>query len=456
MATDKIVTPVLKLAIPIMFIQVCQASLGLADTFVAGRYNVIDLAGIGLGSSLWTPVLTLITGVLYALVPKISASASTGRYTQMQQLFQHGKKITVILSTVGFILIQLLAFLCPLLIDDQQVATVTRQYLHYIAFGMPGLIYMVLNRFFCEGNSCLKPVFLTTVVLSGINLLLNYGLVNGWGILPRLGGAGCGLATAISVTTGAVMIHVLARRHIPFAFPVTPVTTNTHETKALFFEGLPVGISIVVEVLALTLLAFFASSMGTAVIAAHQIAINIALVVFMIPLALSSAATIRVAHFSGHQQQDNTAKTSSAVFFLTMAYGILMAVMINWFISPIVTGFSHDPEVQRLLKTLLGYIALFQFADAIMIVASGILRGMQEFIKPLIATFAAYWIFILPLSYVVGVQGWWWHAPGIQVIWSLLIAGLTGAAIILVVQVRQKLRDPRTSSPQSEELLKTE
>ncbi|SHO57444.1 MATE family efflux transporter [Vibrio quintilis] len=440
MDTGKIALPILKLAIPIMFIQVCQASLGLADTFVAGRYHVTDLAGTGLGSSLWTPVLTLITGVLYALVPKISASASTGRYAQMQQLFQHGKRITFILSAAGFVLIQLLAFICPLFIGDQQVATVTQQYLHYIGFGMPGLIYLVLNRFFCEGNSCLKPVIITTVVLFGVNLLLNFSLVNGWGCLPELGGAGCGLATAISVTLGAVMIHYLARHQIPSAFPATAITINTKETKAIFLEGLPVGISIVVEVLALTLLAFFASSLGTTVIAAHQIAINIALVVFMIPLALSSAATIRIAHFSGHQQQENAIRTSSAALSLTVVYGAGMAVLINWYITPLLTGFSHHQEVQLLLKALLSYIALFQFADAIMIVASGILRGMQEFVKPLVATFLAYWVFILPLSYIVGVRGWWWSEPGIQVIWSLLIAGLSGAAVVLVIQVRRKLK----------------
>ncbi len=426
--------PIIKIAIPIIFIQVCQASLGLIDTLVAGQYHFQHLAGVGLGSNLWTPVVTLGTGVLYALVPRVSTAVSQHNYQEMHTLYQHGKNNALILMITGFILIQLLAIWCHLFIADPEVAAVTKQYLHYVAFAVPGLIYIVLTRFFCEGNSTLMPVVITTIIISAINIALNFTLVNGWGGLPELGGAGCGLATAISVSLGAVIIHFLARRELSLVFPAQSIKVNKAETKQMFVEGLPIGIAIVVEILALTVLAFFASSLGTKVIAAHQISINIAIVVFMIPLALGSATTIRIAHFVGKKQPRKVLETGNAALLLTIIYGLIMSGSLYWLVRPLLSIFSHDTEVQALLSTLLIYVIIFQFIDAIIIVSSSILRGVQEFVKPLLAIFTTYWLFVIPISYMVAVNGWGLKASNITTIWSILIIGLTFLALYLIIQ----------------------
>ncbi len=443
MASTSIYQPLIKIAIPIIFIQVCQASLGLFDTLIAGRYHFQHLAGVGLGSNLWTPVITLATGVLYALVPKISSSASQRDYFQMKALYQHGKNNAIKLMIFGFITIHLLALSCHWFIEDPEVAKVTRGYLHFVAFAMPGLLYMVLTRFFCEGNSQFTPVVLTTVVITLLNLGLNMVLVNGLIGFPELGGAGCGLATAISVTVGAVMIHFLARRQLRFAFPEHAFAVDQQQTKAMFKEGLPIGIAIVVEILALCLLAFFASSLGTKVIAAHQVAINIAIVIFMIPLALGSAATIRIAHFRAQQNWQDLAKTRNASLLFSLIYGALMAFAILYLLEPFAALFSHDQQVVVLITALFGYIAAFQFVDAVLIVASSILRGVEEFVKPLAAIFFCYWLFVLPMSYVVGVKGWWFGESGITTIWSILIVGLAAAAGVLTVQAHRSTRQTK-------------
>lgn len=449
MASPQIYSPLIKIALPIIFIQVCQASLGLFDTLIAGRYHFQHLAAVGLGSNLWTPVITLATGVLYALIPKISSCASQRDFAQMQTLYQHGKHNAIKLMAFGFITIHLLAFFCPYFIADPEVAMITRRYLHFVAFAVPGLMYMVLNRFFCEGNSRFAPVVITTVIISVLNVSLNVVLVNGLYGLPKFGGAGCGLATAISVTLGAGVIHYLSRRQLRFAFPASGLQVDKRETKTMFKEGLPIGIAIVVEIIALSLLAFFASNLGTKVIAAHQVAINIAIVVFMIPLALGAAATIRIAHFRAKKQNHNVVRTRNASLLLTLVYGALMAGAILMLLPPFTTLFSHDVQVVTMISTLLVYIAVFQFVDALLIVASSILRGVEEFIKPLLAIFCAYWLFILPFSYVIGVKGWWVNSPGIETIWALLIVGISVAASLLILQARQHTHAlPDINSPQ--------
>ncbi|MFI7982647.1 MATE family efflux transporter, partial [Acinetobacter baumannii] len=163
--------PILKLALPLILIQICQASLGVINTIVAGRYHYIDLAGIGLGSNMWTPVFILFTGVLYVLVPKISAVQQAHK-AEIATLIQQGKKMAFLLSIFGFILIQLLALLCPWLIENPQVASIAKQYLHFVAFGVPGLVYMTLFRFISEGHSLLKPIILTYLILLFCDALL--------------------------------------------------------------------------------------------------------------------------------------------------------------------------------------------------------------------------------------------------------------------------------------------
>ncbi|MFH4666798.1 MATE family efflux transporter [Vibrio cidicii] len=434
MSMNSIYLPLIRIALPIIFIQICQASLGLIDTLIAGRFDYRHLAGVGLGSNLWTPVVMLGTGVLYALLPKVSAAASRADHSAMHELYLHGRVNTLKLIVFEFGVIQLLAFLTPWLIQDAVVAEVTKQYLHYVAFAVPGFMYMVLTRFFCEGNNRFTPVILTTVILALVNLGLNISLVNGLFGLPQLGGAGCGLATAISTTLGAMIIHVLARKQLGFAFPVQLSIPDKQQSKRFFYEGLPIGIAIVIEIIALSLLAFFASSLGTKVVAAHQVAINIAIVIFMIPLALGNAATIRVAHFHARSEQHNVERTCNAAFFITLIYVILMSGLVLSALQPFANAFSHDPEVVLLISGLLVYIAAFQFADAFMIVASGLLRGAEEFIKPMLAIVLCYWMFVLPLSYAIGVKGWWFGWAGIETIWSILIIGLFAAALLLVTQ----------------------
>lgn len=286
-----ILFPILKLALPLILIQICQASLGVINTMVAGRYYYIDLAGIGLGSNMWTPVFILFTGILYVLVPKISAMQQHSSQ-EIGVLIQQGKRVAFLLSIFGFILIQLLAFLCPWLIGDQQVAQIAKQYLHFVAFGVPGLVYMTLFRFVSEGHSLLKPIILTYAILLVCDASLCLVLVNGIGFIPEMGGAGTGLATAMSAYIACFCMYQFVSKAIP-ELKIKRIQVGFKESLGLLKQGLPIGITLILQILALATLAFFASQLGAKAIAAHQIVINIAMLIIMIPIAISSATTNR-------------------------------------------------------------------------------------------------------------------------------------------------------------------
>lgn len=430
--------PILKLALPLILIQLCQASLGLVNTLVAGKYNYHDLAGIGLGSSIWTPIFILFTGILYVLVPKVSMLKHQQDGQQIATLFQQGKNIALTLAISGFVLIQLLAFLCPLMIADVKVAVITKNYLHFVAFAMPGLVYMTLYRFMSEGNSQLKPIMLTFMILLICDASLCFSLVNGTGFLPQLGGAGTGLATALSAYIACFVMHYFVREAMPEIQQQESQVTYS-ESLQLLKQGLPIGVTLVLQILALSTLAFFASELGTRVIAAHQIVINITMVIIMIPVAISSATTIRVASFSATNNQQGKVLTSVTVIMMSLIYGGLMALILTVFAHQITGLFSQDVTVLGIATGLMHYVAIFLIFDAMQTVASGVLRGLQQFMQPLVVILFCYWIIIIPLSYVMGVKGWLQLSANVDVIWKVLAAGICLAALFMIIQSYRRI-----------------
>lgn len=430
--------PILKLALPLILIQLCQASLGLINTLVAGKYNYQDLAGIGLGGSIWTPIFILFTGILYVLVPKVSMLKHQQDGKQISTLFQQGKNIALTLAISGFVLIQLLAFLCPLMIADVKVAVITKNYLHFVAFAMPGLVYMTLYRFMSEGGSQLKPIMLTFMILLICDASLCFTLVNGIGFLPQLGGAGTGLATALSAYIACFVMRYFVREAVPEIQQQESQVTYS-ESLQLLKQGLPIGVTLVLQILALSTLAFFASELGTRVIAAHQIVINIAMVIIMIPVAISSATTIRVASFSATNNQQGKMLTSVTVVMMTLIYGGLMALILTVFAYQITGLFSQDVTVLEIATGLMHYVAIFLIFDAMQTVASGVLRGLQQFMQPLVVILFCYWIIIIPLSYVMGVKGWLQLSANVDVIWKVLAAGICLAALFMIIQSYRRI-----------------
>lgn len=431
--------PILKLALPLILIQLCQASLGLINTLVAGKYNYQDLAGIGLGSSIWTPIFILFTGILYVLVPKVSMLKHQQDGKQISTLFQQGKNIALTLAISGFVLIQLLAFLCPLMIADVKVAVITKNYLHFVAFSMPGLVYMTLYRFMSEGGSQLKPIMLTFMILLICDASLCFTLVNGIGFLPQLGGAGTGLATALSAYIACFVMRYFVREAVPETRQQKESQVTYSESLQLLKQGLPIGVTLVLQILALSTLAFFASELGTRVIAAHQIVINIAMVIIMIPVAISSATTIRVASFSATNNQQGKVLTSVTVAIMTLIYGGLMALILTVFAYQITGLFSQDVTVLEIATGLMHYVAIFLIFDAMQTVASGVLRGLQQFMQPLVVILFCYWIIIIPLSYVMGVKGWLQLSANVDVIWKVLAAGICLAALFMIIQSYRRI-----------------
>ncbi|MCW8907578.1 MAG: MATE family efflux transporter [Sedimenticola sp.] len=422
--------PTLWLAGPLVVAQLLQVGMGFIDTVMAGRISPSVLAAVGLGSSVWGLVLLACIGATLAISPLVAQLNGAGEQRAIGGEFQQGLWVAILIGLLAVPLTYGLAALLPLLGVDPEIAPLAGDYLRVSAWGMPGLCLYLAPRYLNEGLSNTTPVMLIQCLLLPLNILGNYLFMFGGFGFPAMGAAGAALSTAISLWLGAGMIFLYiarSRRFRPFGLFYRFSGPRPREVLRILCLGLPIAVSIIMEVGMFTAVAVLMGSLGKVEMAAHQIALNYASMMFMLPLSIAQAITIRVGHAAG--AGDYPLVVVRGRVGIAMAGGImaLSAALLLLFPQVIVALYTDDASVARMAMTLLFAAALFQFSDGLQIAASGALRGLKDTTVPMFITMFSYWGIGFPAAWVIGIQ--WGVGP--QGLWGGLAAGLTCAAILL-------------------------
>jgi len=205
--------------------------------------------------------------------------------------------------------------------------------------------------------------------------------------------------------------------------------------------GLPIGGAIFIEVSLFCVIALFIASISTDVVAGHQIALNVASLVFMIPLSLALALTVRVGFNLGRGHLPGVLHARQSGMALIVVVALMNSTLMVLFREPIARLYTDDMDVIALATSLLIFAAVFQLSDGLQVGANGVLRGLQDTTVPMLLTVVAYWLLGLPIGYALGMTNWLMPVPlGAQGFWVGLVAGLTAAAILLNLRVRLRLR----------------
>jgi MATE family multidrug resistance protein len=261
----------------------------------------------------------------------------------------------------------------------------------------------------------------------------------GLGPVPELGATGLGLATTL-ILWGQVLGFAIflrrSRRFAPYGLFEHFEKPDWPRIRGLLALGLPMGVSIFMEGSLFVATALLIGRIGAVDVAAHQIAINIASVCFMLPLGIAMATTVRVGHAAGAQAHDAVRRAAYAGYGLGLFTQALAAGVLTFGGATIAALYTDDAAVRALAVTLMLYAAVFQLPDGIQVLSNGVLRGLKDTRVPMLVTLVAYWLVGLPLGVYFGfVQ----HrgAPGL---WIGLILGLSVAAIGLGLRVRSRVR----------------
>jgi MATE family multidrug resistance protein len=262
------------------------------------------------------------------------------------------------------------------------------------------------------------------------NVFLNYVLMFGHFGAPALGAVGCGLASAITMWIIALMLAIymlVNKRYRPLQIFTRVAPLRPAVLKEIIVLGVPIAITITAEAGLFNAVSILMGTRGAAVAAAHQVAINFAATMFMIPLALSSAITIRVGHALGAGNAQAARYSGALGIVLCAAFMTCSATFLLIFRDAVVSVYTDDVSVTSIAIGLLLMAAVFQVADGMQIGAAGALRGFKDTRMPMAINIVAYWVFAFPLAYLAAVT---YRLPP-SYVWGGFVIGLTIAAVLL-------------------------
>ncbi|MFW5825314.1 MAG: MATE family efflux transporter [Marinobacter sp.] len=419
---------------PILIAQIAQMANGVIDTIMAGHASAEDLAAVGIGSSIWMPLFLFFMGLLGALQPIISGYNGARAVHRIMPATWQGLYIGAISSVVMIALVTSVGPVFSLLNLDPQTSHIAGGYLDAFAWGVPFMLLMVALRGLTDGLGHTRVIMAFSVLGTLINLPLNWALIYGKFGLPAMGGIGCGWATAISNAIAAIaMVLYLNRSPVYKHFHLIAdwVKPDLANIRYIARIGLPIGFTIFVEASMFAVIALFLAPLGPVVVAGHQIALNVTSLLFMLPLSIGMALTLRVAFLVGAGTRGTAHLLSRSSLVLAGVTALVFATSLFLFASPISRLYTSDPEVQAVTTLLLKYAAVFQIADVIQVSCISALRGYKDTRIPMFIMLFSFWGVGMPLGYCLTFTDLIVTAMGAPGFWVGITAGLATAAVLL-------------------------
>jgi MATE family multidrug resistance protein len=424
--------PLLKLAGPVILAEIGWMVMGIVDTMMVGPLGPAAIGATGLGSGVFTAIAIFGMGLMLGLDAFVSQSHGAGEEDECRRWLHSGVWLAVLASP----LVMGIAWLVYVSLDawglHPDIQALAGPYLRAISFGaLPLLCYAAFRRYL-QGMHIVRPVMFALVSANLVNAIANWILIYGHLGLPALGVEGAAWATTIARTYMAVFLLVAIgrehrrrgdrQRHVSW-------TIDVARMKRLVGLGFPAASQVTLEVGVFAAVTALAGKLDPVSSGAHQIALNVAALAFMVPLGLSSAGAVRVGHAIGAR---DPARAVLSGWTALATGGVIMAMiglaLFLWPV-PLISAFTTDQRVIDIGVRLLAIAAAFQLFDGTQAVVTGVLRGIGETRMPMIINVIGHWVFGLPVGYALC----FWYAWGAFGLWIGLSIGLIFTALVLTV-----------------------
>ena len=437
------------LAWPLLIAQITQMMMGVIDTIMAGHYSATDMAAVALGFSIIVPLQCFIQGLGLAMPPILSRLHGKGNTSDVASAAWQAGYLLLTISLLILLIWPFTGHLVALFPMEPALYDITVDYVQFVLLSMPAFAGYQWLRNFCEGLGTTKPTMAITLIGLMCNVAGNYIFIYGAGPVPAFGGAGCGIATAIVIYTMffATMAYVLLsdrlKKYNLFGHIYRPDLRMILRT---FKLGFPVAMTLLFEVTLFAVVALMLAPFGPGTVAAHQVALNFSAIMFMFPLSLGMALSIRVGYRIGQNNPVQARMVVKSGITIGMCIATLTASFTLLAKGAIISLYTQDETVFALANSLLIYAALFQFSDAIQVLSANALRGYKDTTAMFIITFIAYWLIGLPTGLILGRTDWITSEPmSAAGFWIGFIVGLSSAAVMLgsrvmIIQRRQRVQ----------------
>ncbi|TAD98296.1 MAG: MATE family efflux transporter [Bacteroidetes bacterium] len=422
-----------KLALPITLGQLSNILIAVADNMMVGNYDSQSLAPVSLANSIFLTILLFGLGTSLGLTPLIAAAAAQKEVRSCQSLLKNSLLLYgflgIILSLISYFLAQHLDWFN----DFTDLTAKSKPFLEIISFTLfPFMLFMSV-RGFMEGLSFTKEVMYVNFFGTFCNVFLNYLLIFGKFGFPEMGMIGAAIATLISRFLMLLLIIGVLFYRQKFKIyleKINQTIISVLTIKQLSKIGFPIGMQLVFEGGCFSFAAIMIGWLGKNELAAHQIALNVASLTFLMTTGIASAAAIRVANQRGMKDKEEMILAGKSAIFMAMGFMIFCAIALftTRFLLP--SFYVDDQNIINIAASLMVVAAIFQLSDGVQVVAMGVLRGMEDVKIPTIIALISYWVIGIPVGYFFGI----YMKLGTEGVWLGLVIGLTVAAVWLYIR----------------------
>jgi MATE family multidrug resistance protein len=444
--------PMVTLATPVVVAEIGWVAMGLVDTLMVGPLGPEAIGAVGIGSSVFIGVVIFGMGVLLGLDTLVSHAYGAGRIDDCHRWLVHGAALSLLIAFPMTLLLLGLSSLLGSWGLDPTVLAPARPYLAVLTWSvLPLLLYATFRRYL-QGMGVVRPVMIALVSANIVNVFVNWVLIYGKFGAPVMGVRGSAWATVLARVMMAgylgVVIVLRERGRRPGLFE-TSLAIDLAWMRRLLTLGVPAASQITLEVGVFAASTALAGRLAPIALAAHQIAIHIAALSFMVPLGVASAGAVRVGHALGRRDVAGAERAGWTALLIGTGFMACTAAAFVLMPRALIGAFSRDEGVLQLGASLLAVAAIFQLFDGIQGVATGILRGLGDTRTPMLWNLVGHWFIGLPSGYALcfvlgrGVIGLWW---GLSI--GLIICGVV-LLIVWAQRIRALMRSEhsRTSEP---------
>ena len=427
-----------RLAAPLVLTNITQAGIQATDVVMLGWLGARELAASALGVNLYFAFLIFGMGLVTAASPLLSREIGARRNSvrEVRRTVRQTLWAAAAFALPVWLVLWQAEPILRLLGQSAELSAMAADYVRVLQWGLlPALGYLVLRAFVAALE---RPAWSLLISIAGLvlNASLNYVLIFGALGAPRLGLEGAALAsviTQVAMFAGMVVVVSRHRRFRRYRLLGRWWRADWRRFRDVWRLGAPIGVTLGLEVTVFNAAVFLMGLIGTAALAAHAIAIQLASLTFMVPLGLAQAVTVRVGLAFGRRDRAGIGRAGWTAFGMSVGFMALAASAMLSMPEPLVFAFLNegDPanaEVIRLALAFLGIAALFQIVDGAQAVGAGMLRGLQDTKVPMIYAGISYWIVGMGTAVLLGF-GAGWGGVGI---WTGLAAGLAVASVLML------------------------
>jgi MATE family multidrug resistance protein len=427
------------LAVPVVVVQVGMMLMGVVDTMVVGRVSAEALAAVALGNLAVMTVSAFAIGLLLALDPVVAQAVGARDQPAVRRAVQRGLLLAAAITIPATLLLLPVEPILTLLRQPRGTVPIAAGYVYRSLPGLLPFFGFVVLRQTLQAHERMRPIVVNIIAANLLNLVLDIVLVFGLLGAPAMGAFGSAWATTVSRYVLFLGLLVADRRELlPLLSRVDPEALRLQPLLAMARLGAPIGIQIQLELAAFGVIGLLMGGLGTIEIAAHQVAINLASLTFMVPLGVASASAVRVGHAVGRADDHEARRAAASAMVCGAGFMACTALLFLALPRALAGVYTSDVQVVGLAAALIPIAGVFQIFDGVQVVSSGILRGLGDTRAPMVINVLGFWLVGMPVSLglafplELGPRGLWWG----------LVAGLAAVAVLLLLRIARRLSRP--------------